>query len=154
MDQTGLNFIGFLPASTGDEQHQLRPGSWVETVILNRDQLFLWYSLHKSSREKKMEGRIQVGVRLAKERQIKWERKEIRRKADVQESSQRAEVDISVWRLKIFQSTPGIEPRTFSYVCQHTTHTPPPRPFLNFKVENNIALMLVICFELPFPEKC
>ena len=110
--QTGLNCIVFLPASTGDEQHQLRPGSWVETVIL----------------------------------------KEIRRKADVQESSQRAEVDISVWRLKIFQSTPGIEPRTFSYVCQHTTHTPPPRPFLNFKVENNIALMLVICFEL-YPGK-
>ena len=32
-------FCLFFPASTGDEQHQFCPGSWVptETVIVNRD---------------------------------------------------------------------------------------------------------------------
>ena len=53
----------FLSASIGDEERQFRPDSWVPPETMSDSEqrhLLTLYSLHKSSREKKMEGRILV----------------------------------------------------------------------------------------------
>ena len=67
-------------------------------------------------------------MQTAQEMKDRESRREREEKPDVQGRCHRAEGENSVWRLKKFQSTPGIEPGTLSSVGEHATPTPPPRP--------------------------
>ena len=69
-------------------------------------------------------------MQTAQEMKDRESRREREEKPDVQGRCHRAEGENSVWRLKKFQSTPGIEPGTISSVGEHATPTPPTRPWI------------------------